>query len=268
MYFAGLRCRVDAQFGAEQGAQPLVDGHRAGRFAQRRLGEHEQPVRLLVVRIGGDRGAGGVPGGRRLGQCQSGPCGAVPGLAQQVGGQLLGGQYPVGVRLLDQDPAVADDLQGALGRDEGECRLGSGGPTSRLVPVRVGDHQVDLDRFAQPVPVPAALDHARAEHAAYPADQGRHVVRRAPRRLVCPQHLDDGVQPDPPAALHGEQFQQGTGLAAAHGTERQRAPALPHREFAHQTEPQRLRLECPGSPESPAHRHAASLGAAKPATPR
>jgi hypothetical protein len=211
----GLRIRVDAQLGGQLGAQPLVAGQRPGPLAGQLVRRHQEAVRHLVEPIGGHRGLGGLPRHDRVPRGTTSGGRGVPRLPEQPDALAAGPLHPVRVRLAGEHGRGPEHGQRRLGRGRrehrgvlGEQPLGPGHQALGVV-------QIDPDRRrpAEPVAVPAALDHGAAQHRTQPADQRGDVVARPAGRLGGPEHLDDAVHRHR-APVDREQHQQQPGLAA------------------------------------------------------
>jgi hypothetical protein len=168
----GLGGGVGAELVGEGRAELLVGGEGGGGLAGDDVGAHDGAPGGLVEGVGGG-GAGMGQGSRVVADGHGGVPGEVAGPRGQVLGLAAGGLGPVGVGLVGQEPAPAEESEGALGGGQGEGRLagqaglGLGGQPLRLV-------QVDLG--PRPGHEPPALavtgHHLGPEHGPQPADQG------------------------------------------------------------------------------------------------
>ena len=185
------------------------------RFAPGPVRFHQQAYGGLVEAVGGHRGLGDLA--RHVGFTrEQGRLGEeVPRLAQQPHGPGARVRDPEGVGLAHQHVAGSEQVERALSRRGGERRL-VGEPLPRLgdEPCRVVEVHPDGLGRTQPVAVPPAGDHLRAQRRPQPADERRHVLGRAARRTVVPERVDDAVGRHDPLPVDREQRQQAAGLPA------------------------------------------------------
>jgi hypothetical protein len=140
----GVGGRVGAELVGEGLTEVLVGGEGGGGLAGGGVGEHDGAPGGLVEGVGGGGGAGVGQGAGMVADGQGGVPGQVPGSGGEVLGLAARGLGPVGVGLVGQERAPAEQDEGTLGGGEGEGRLagqaglGLGGEPFRLV-------QVDLD---------------------------------------------------------------------------------------------------------------------------
>ena len=236
----GLRAGVGAELVGEPLAQALVGGQGGGRLGGAPVGQHHGPVGRLVQRVGRHRGAGvdERPGRVAAGQ------GGLPGDPADPAGQRLdlpaGLGRPVGVRLVGQQRAPAEQAERPLGGGAGQGRLAGGEPAFGLAgqPFRLLEVDLDARPGGEPPAVPVAGDRPRPQDASQPADQGRQVRLRIGRRPGAPEHLGEHVGADQRAAPGQQHLQQGAGLSVGDLVGGQGLAASQHRERPEDLDPE------------------------------
>ena len=210
--------RVGAELVAQPAGQGVVRREGGRRPARRDRRAHQVADRPLVERVGqhrlgGDRGRPGRLDGRQRRRQQ------VAGAAAQAVGLPAHAAHPVGVRLVDERRLGAEQVEGATAAGRDEAVLARGQPGRRPRRARRG-RLVEVDR-------PAAARRAARRHGRSPASTPSPSSRRV--RLTSVETFAAGSaggssaqststirsSGHQPAALGGQQGEQGAGLAAA-----------------------------------------------------
>ena len=211
----GLFGRVRAQLAREELPEVGVRRQRPRRFAGDLPGLHQEPARSLVEGVGrhgcgrGHGGRGRVPDGeRRLGRQQ-------PGDGEQGHHLGPGGFGPLGVGLVVEGGATADQLQSASRGHRRQAWFAGRQPRPPLLVPAVGDVEVHLHRGPEAVARRPTLDDSPAELVPQSTDQRRDTRRRAPRGRIAPEQVDQRPHRHQTRPLYGEVGDQPAALAAA-----------------------------------------------------